>query len=221
MISLNLQLRLDHFQGTRSTHMARHSKASWIAAGVAVAAVGWWWCGFGSSPQVSAQVPDDQGKTAQIARGKYLVTIAGCNDCHTPMTMTAHGPAPDMSRMLSGHPAELKITAAPKLVQPWVWAGVGTNTAFAGPWGVSFAINLTPDKVSGMGVWDEARFIKAMRTGRHFGEARPILPPMPWQGLSQATDEDLKSIWAYLQSVPPVKNEVPAPLPPAGPMPHS
>ena len=120
-----------------------------------------------------------------------------------------------MQHMLSGHPAALKITAAPKLEAPWMMAGAATNTAFAGPWGVSFAINLTPDKVSGMGAWDQARFIKAMRTGKHFGEAGPILPPMPWRDLANMTDDDLKAVWAYLQSIPPVKNEVPAALSPA------
>jgi hypothetical protein len=153
----------------------------------------------------------------RVDRGKYLVSNMACNDCHTPFKLTPTGPAPDMEKMLSGHPAGFKITALPKQDPVWIWSGTGTNTAYAGPWGVSFAANLTPDKVSGLGsVWDEARFIKAMRTGRHFGEARPILPPMPWQGLSQATDDDLKSIWAYLQSIPPVRNEVPAAIPPTG-----
>jgi hypothetical protein len=153
----------------------------------------------------------------RVDRGKYLVSIMACNDCHTPFKLMPTGPAPDMEKMLAGHPAGFKITALPKQDPVWIWSGTGTNTAFAGPWGVSFAANLTPDKVSGLGsVWDEARFIKAMRTGRHFGEARPILPPMPWQGLSQATDDDLKSIWAYLQSIPPVRNEVPAAIPPTG-----
>jgi hypothetical protein len=100
---------------------------------------------------------------------------------------------------------------APALNGPWMWSGAATNTAFAGPWGVSYAINLTSDKVTGIGsgVWSEGVFVKAMRTGRHFGVARPILPPMPWQNLAQATDEDLKAIFAFLKSTPPVRNRVP------------
>ncbi len=90
-------------------------------------------------------------------------------------------------------------------------------TAWAGPWGVSFAVNLTPDRETGIGEWNEEMFIKAMRTGKHQGQpnGRDILPPMPWPDLKDLTDGDLKAIWAYLRSVPPVKNQVPFPLPPA------
>jgi hypothetical protein len=87
-------------------------------------------------------------------------------------------------------------------------------TAWAGPWGVSFSMNLTPDEETGMGTWNEAMFIKAMRTGKHLGEGREILPPMPWPYLAKATDQDLKAIFAYLKSIPPVKNAVPDPIPP-------
>ena len=94
-------------------------------------------------------------------------------------------------------------------------AGAATNTAFAGPWGVSFTANLTPDKETGLGSWTEEMFIATMRTGRHQGKGRPILPPMPVKMIGKATDEDLKSIFAYLQSLAPVKNKVPAPIDPA------
>ena len=170
-----------------------------------------------ASPESKHKLDIENPASSRVDRGKYLVTVLACNDCHTPFKLTPTGPAPDMAKMLSGHPEGFKITKLPQPDPVWIMSGTGTNTAFAGPWGVSFAANLTPDKVSGMGsTWDEARFIKAMRTGRHFGEARPILPPMPWHGLSQATDEDLKSIWAYLQSIPAIKNEVPSAIPPTG-----
>ncbi len=188
-----------------------------LVLALGLSAAGCWLGGSDNKPTAAAPVVPTQ--VDRMQRGKYLVTVMACADCHTPFKMTEQGPMPDESRAYSGHPAELQITGGPDLGKgPWVWAGTGTNTAFAGPWGVSFAINLTPDKVSGLGGggWDEARFVKTMRTGKHFGEARPILPPMPWQGLSQATDEDLKSMWAYLQTLPPVRNEVPAALPPAG-----
>lgn len=142
-------------------------------------------------------------------RGRYLVTIAGCNDCHTPFRMVTNGPEPDMSRMLAGHPQDLAMPPAPKAKGPWLWAGAATNTAFAGPWGVSYASNLTPEPNTGLGIWTEDLFVKALRTGRHWGQARPILPPMPWQNYAQMTDEDLKAIYAYLRTIPPVVNSVP------------
>ena len=146
---------------------------------------------------------------ARVERGAYLVTIGGCNDCHTPWKMGPKGPEPDMDRMLSGHPAHVVIPSAPEHQGPWVWSGAGTNTAFAGPWGVSFARNLTPDQVTGIGIWDEAMFMKTIRSGRHWGVSRPILPPMPWFNYAKMTDEDLKSVYAYLRTIKPVKNDVP------------
>lgn len=153
---------------------------------------------------------------AKIARGEYLVTIGGCNDCHTPFIMGKNGPEPDMTRMLSGHPAAFEMPPAPSLGNgPWLWAGAATNTAFAGPWGVSFARNLTPDPATGL-VIDEATFIRALRTGKHYGAGRPINPPMPWMNYGKMTDEDLGALFAYLRSIPAVANEVPEPIPPSG-----
>lgn len=156
---------------------------------------------------------------ARVARGEYLVTIGGCNDCHTPWIMGKNGPEPDMSRMLSGHPENMPMPDAPKLGNgPWVVAAAGTNTAWAGPWGVSFTKNLTPEPLTGIGIWDEALFIKTIRSGRHWGSSRPILPPMPWFNYAKMTDEDLKSVYAYLRTIKPIKNQVPdailAPPPP-------
>ncbi len=158
----------------------------------------------------------------RVERGKYLVTIMYCNDCHTPFKMGPKGPEPDMSRMLSGHPEGMKLPPPPKPSGPWVISFIGTNTAFAGPWGVSYPANLTPDPNTGIGggVWSEEVFIKALRTGKHFGTSRPIQPPMPWQWIGQATDEDLKAIFAYLKSVPPIVNHVPDYEPPAPETPH-
>jgi hypothetical protein len=88
-------------------------------------------------------------------------------------------------------------------------------TSFVGPWGVSFTANLTPDKETGLGNWTEEMFMMALRTGRHEGKGRPILPPMPFQYVASLTDDDLKAVFAYLQSLPPVRNRVPAPIDPA------
>ena len=157
-------------------------------------------------------------ESSQVERGAYLVTIGGCNDCHTPLKLGPNGPEPDMRRMLSGHPEDFHVQAPAELPTGWVWAGTGTNTAFAGPWGVSFAANLTPDLETGFGVFSEESFIKAMRTGKHMGTGRPIMPPMPWPAYSHMTDDDLKAIYAYLQTIPAVRNHVPDAVvaPPAG-----
>jgi len=151
-----------------------------------------------------------------VERGDYLVRIMACNDCHTPLVMGENGPEPDMGRMLSGHPAGAVLPAPPAALSqgPWSWAGAASNTAYAGPWGVSFAANLTPDPQTGLGSWTEETFVRAIRTGRHMGVGRPILPPMPAPAYSAATDDDLKAIWAYLQTVKPVHNAVPQPIEP-------
>lgn len=165
--------------------------------------------GNGSVPKSVYTASALEANKARVARGEYLVTIIGCNDCHTPFKMGPNGPEPDMSRRLSGHPSRVIMPPPPKSGDKWAWSGAMTNTAFAGPWGVSYAANLTPDTVSGLGIWNEQLFIKTIRTGRHWGTSRPILPPMPWQAFSQMTDDDLKAIYAYLRSVPAVRNEVP------------
>jgi mono/diheme cytochrome c family protein len=163
----------------------------------------------------TAAVAGAPAEQALVARGAYLVRIMSCNDCHTPLKMGANGPEPDMTRMLSGHPQDLAMPPAPKLADgPWVWTGAGTNTAFAGPWGTSFSANLTPDPETGLGSWTAKTFIDAMRNGRYEAVGRPLLPPMPYPWIGQATDEDLRAIFAYLKSIPPVRNKVPQPVEP-------
>jgi mono/diheme cytochrome c family protein len=149
-----------------------------------------------------------------IARGKYLVTIAGCNDCHTPFKLGANGPEPDMSRMLSGHPQAIAVTAPAETREPWVMSAIGTNTAWSGPWGVSFTANLTPDAETGLGRWTLRNFVDTIRSGRHLGRGRPILPPMPYPMYKNMTDADLEAVYRYLQTIPAVKNKVPEPLAP-------
>jgi mono/diheme cytochrome c family protein len=152
-----------------------------------------------------------------VKRGEYLVLVGGCNDCHTPLKMGPNGqPEPDMSRMLSGHPEQLKMSPAPKLEGTWMAAGAVTMTAWHGPWGTSYTYNLTPDSVTGTGTWTEEMFINTLRSGKHWGTSRPIMPPMPWFNLAKMTDQDLKAIYAYLRTIPPIHNQVPAYEPPAG-----
>lgn len=149
-----------------------------------------------------------------VQRGRYLVTAMGCNDCHTPWHMGPHGPEPDMSRMLSGHPAQLHLPEAPAGTEAWPAAVSATNTAWSGPWGTSFTANLTPDADTGLGAWTADEFLGALRTGRHQGRGRQILPPMPYQMIRNLTDDDLRAVFAFLQSIPAIRNKVPEPLPP-------
>lgn len=152
---------------------------------------------------------------ARVERGRYLVTIGGCNDCHTPLKMGPKGPEPDMTRMLSGHPESFPITdGTATSSNRWLMTMAASGTAFSGPWGVSFAANLTPDDNTGLGIWTEEMFVKAVRTGRHMGVSRPILPPMPWPNVGAMNDDDLKAVYAYLRSIQPLHNRVPDPLPP-------
>ena len=155
-----------------------------------------------------------EGRKPSVERGAYLVKIMGCNHCHTPYKLGPAGPEPDMARALSGHPADFVMPAPPALDGKWQWLGAATNTAFSGPWGTSFTANLTPDPETGLGRWSVDTFIAAMRTGRHEGKGRPILPPMPVENLAALSDGDIRDLFAYLQSIRPVRNRVPAPLDP-------
>lgn len=151
-----------------------------------------------------------------IARGKYLTDFGGCNDCHTPKVMTEMGPVPDTTRLLAGHHANEPLPAIDmKMIEPGKWYLTEKNlTAWVGPWGISYSANLTPDKATGIGTLSEEMFIKTLREGKWMGVGRPLLPPMPWPGIATLTDEDLKCLYAYLQSIPAIHNEVPQPTPP-------
>ena len=125
-----------------------------------------------------------KGLTKQelIKRGEYLVRFGGCNDCHTPKVLTPNGPVPDKERLLSGHPSDSKFSTIDfSLVESGNWILFSRDLTLAvGPWGVTFATNLTPDKQTGIGLWIEEIFINSTRTGKHMGAGPPILPPMPW-----------------------------------------
>jgi cytochrome c553 len=153
---------------------------------------------------------------AQIAKGKQLVNSLGCNDCHSPKVMTSMGPVPDSIRLLSGHPANEQLAPYDKeVLKSYILMNMN-GTAAVGPWGTSFAANLTPD-ATGIGTWTEEQFLVAMKKGKWKGleNSRELLPPMPWQSYSQLPDEDIKSIFAYLKSIKPVVNPVPLAIPPA------
>jgi mono/diheme cytochrome c family protein len=152
------------------------------------------------------------GEAQLVTRGGQLVGLGGCGDCHTPMRFdpALQMPVRNMDLMLSGHPVGAPDpTGAPGQGDQGVIGS--TFTSFRLPFGVVYAANLTPDKATGLGDWTVQQFIATMRTGHEKGKGRPLLPPMPWQNLAAASDEDLTAIFAYLHSIPAVKNKVPAP----------
>lgn len=151
-----------------------------------------------------------------IELGKYIVTTSGCDDCHTPKIFTEAGPVFDTTRRFSGFPQGEKLpTLDIKFVTPGNWVTTEKHlAAWVGPWGISYASNLTPDKATGIGALSEEMFIKTLREGKFMGVGRPLLPPMPWQVYGMKSDLDLKAIYSYLMSIKPINNEVPQPTPP-------
>lgn len=155
-------------------------------------------------------------KADSIERGKYLVDAIGCTDCHTPKRMGEKGPEDIPEKFLSGHPADagLPPVSTDALNKGWMLFSPDF-TATAGPWGISFSANLTPDD-TGLGTWTKEQFVTAVREGKYKGQksGRDLLPPMPWLNFANMSDEDIESMFKYLQTIPPVKNAVPAPVPP-------
>jgi mono/diheme cytochrome c family protein len=149
--------------------------------------------------------------------GKHLVTIGGCHDCHTPKKMGPNGPELDMELALSGHPAAMPYPDVDRAaMEAKGYAVTQTLTAWVGPWGVSYASNLTSDP-TGLGGWTEEQFFRALREGKNKGNpnGRTILPPMPWQMFQAMRDDEIQAIFAYLQTTKPIDNVVPDALPPS------
>ena len=124
-----------------------------------------------------------------LQRGEYLSNIMGCNDCHTPGGLYG---SPDVERRLSG-----------------------SEVGWQGPWGVSYGSNLTPDPETGLGNWTNVEIERALRSGVR-KDGSPVLPPMPWPNLANLTADDMSSLIAYLKSIPPIKHQIPARVPPNG-----
>lgn len=169
---------------------------------------------FGCTSETKEDKPMSQQE--MVALGKYLVTTGGCDDCHTPKIITPNGPVPDTTKRLMGFTQGQKLPAFDiKYAAPGNWISTESNlSAWVGPWGISYAANLTPDNATGIGTLTEEMFIKCLREGKWMGVGRPLLPPMPWPGIGQMTDKDLKAIYAYLRTLKPIHNEVPQPTPP-------
>ncbi|MEZ4823649.1 MAG: diheme cytochrome c-553 [Ignavibacteria bacterium] len=159
---------------------------------------------------------DFGGFESQIKWGEHLVRIGGCEDCHTPKKMTPKGPVLDESLKLSGHPAGMPPPDVDRKEMESKRLSVTQDlTAWVGPWGISYAANLTPDE-TGIGLWQESNFLIALREGKYKGmkAGRSLLPPMPWEFFEHMSDDEIKAIFAYLKSVKPIKNIVPQAEPP-------
>jgi Cytochrome c len=165
-------------------------------------------------PEASAVAAPSQEDL--VKKGEYLVKIAGCNDCHSAKRMGANGPEIIPETMLAGYPSALPVPAFDsKMLSTGFAMFTPDLTAAAGPWGISFAANLTPDE-SGLGNWTLAQFKKALTEGKLKGMdgGRMLLPPMPWVNYVGMKDDDIAAMFAYLQSIKPVKNVVPQPIAP-------
>jgi mono/diheme cytochrome c family protein len=130
---------------------------------------------------------------SQLDRGKYLVVVASCNDCHTPGFFLGK---PDTAKYLGGSDVGFEIP------------GLGV---FAGR-------NITPDKETGIGNWTDEQIATAITSGKR-PDGRQLAPIMPYAAFSYMTKEDVAAIVAFLRSVPPVKNEVAGPFKPGDKIP--
>lgn len=172
--------------------------------------------GKDSQTNTTATSENTVDTTKRIERGEYLVNTIGCDDCHSPKRMGAHGPELIPELRFSGFQKDGKLPPADKKAVQNGWALFAPDlTAAVGPWGISYASNISSDS-TGIGGWKEENFMRAMREGKFKGleGGRQLLPPMPWPNIRKLTDEDLKSMFAYLKSTKPVNNAVPNPVPP-------
>jgi len=166
--------------------------------------------------QAKAALPAYGGFDSQVAWGKHIVTIGGCNDCHTPKKMGPQGPEDNMDLELSGSPSQMPPINIDRKEIESKGLSVSDFTEWIGPWGISYTANITSDSTTGIGNWTEDQFILCLRKGKYGGapQGRNLLPPMPWQGIGQMTDDELKAVYAYLKSTKPIHNIVPQPQPP-------
>lgn len=159
-----------------------------------------------TTKEAAAKSPEDI-----IKEGERLVASHDCEICHSPKQMGPQGPEIIPELRFSGHPSTATLPAASEEALKAGWVLFAPDfTSVVGPWGQSYAANISSDS-TGIGMWTEAQFKKAVTEGKLKGldNTRPILPPMPWQAFKHLTDEEISSIFAYLKSTKPVKNVVP------------
>lgn len=164
--------------------MRRNRKGGIIAFVLTVAAAAVFPACAQRQPETGAQTT---AAMTAVQRGEYLTVVMGCNDCHTPGTVYG---APNFTRILAG-----------------------SELGWQGPWGVSYASNLTPDPETGIGTYTDAEIERALRSGVK-KDGSPIKPPMPWPNYTRLSAEDMSAIIAYLRSIPPVKHKNLGPVPP-------
>lgn len=167
------------------------------------------------APGATASITDS-APIDTVAHGQYLVTILGCHDCHSPKKMGPQGPELIPELMLSGYPSDRPVGKVNVEAIQEGWALFNADlTLGVGPWGATFAANITPDE-SGIGTWTLEQFKRALTQGRSKGleNGRMLQPPMPWFNYTTMTDGDVAAIFAYLKSIKPVRNVVPTPIAP-------
>lgn len=155
-------------------------------------------------------------KDSLIKRGEYLVSAIGCDDCHSPKNVGPNGFEIIPELRFSGFPSSNKTPSVDTSTVKSGWLLFASDlTSAVGPWGQSFAANISSDE-TGIGNWSEEQFRKAIREGKYKGMdgTRPLLPPMPWFVYKNFSDLDIKAIYTFLQSTNPVRNVVPAPRKP-------
>ena len=164
----------------------------------------------------ASEKPNFGGYETQVQWGEHLVTIGGCNDCHTPKKMTPMGPVDDSTLRLSGHPEKLPAPNVDrKQMESKGLVVTADFTSWVGPWGITYSANLTPDE-TGTGNWNEEQFLYAIKNSVSKGIAgsRPLMPPMSMMPVKLMSDEELKAIFSYLRTVKPIKNNSVQPTPP-------
>lgn len=147
----------------------------------------------------------------KIKEGQRLVATLDCEICHSPKRMGTKGPEIIPELRFGGHQAGTQLPPYDENTVKAGWALFAPDfTSVIGPWGQSYAGNISSDS-TGIGMWTEEQFKKVLREGKFKGldNTRPILPPMPWEAYRNLTDEEISKVFAFLKSTNPVKNVVP------------
>jgi mono/diheme cytochrome c family protein len=165
----------------------RNRRRTWVL-GFAIGSCVLVSCTSQPAEESKAPPPVEQAMSP-LKRGEYLAMVTGCHDCHTPGGMYG---APDMHRALSG-----------------------SELGWQGPWGISYAANLTPDSATGIGSWTAVEIERALRSGVK-KDGSPVLPPMPWPDFTRLSPEDMAALTTYLKNIPAVRHAVPPAIPPGG-----
>lgn len=169
-----------------------------------------------SAGEAESSKPVAISQDSLVKRGSYLVNSIGCDDCHSPKKFGPNGMEIDMEHRFGGHLSDAPLGKPnTSVVKDGYMLFALDLTSAAGPWGQSYAANISSD-ATGIGNWTEEQFITAIREGKSKGmkEGRALLPPMPWFVYRNMNDLDLRSIFAYLKSTKPVHNLVPGPKSP-------